>query len=217
MKRFVVLLLVSLFYNYVYAQIAYQSYVDGTPATIIKKIDVEGTEMLYDKWLPTTVKTQSGKEYENVMVKYNLLEDVPYFLSKGDITMIFSTPIKEFVIENNEKAEKRIFRANFPNHDKYNALTFYEVLVDGNVKLLKKQQKKITENRAYNAATLVKSIVDNINYFVFVDNQLIPLKKDKKFFQLLPGNTDATVALLNDKDTNLRSEEDLIKLIKTFN
>jgi hypothetical protein len=217
MKRLVFLLLLITSSITTNAQQGYQSYADGSPATLIKKTDVEGSELLYEKWLPATIKSSNGKEYNNVMVKYNLLEDVPYFLGKGEVTMIFSTPIKEFVINDKDQLNRRIFRAGFPIFNAYTPLTFYEVLVDGKVKLLKKQNKRITEARAYNSATTVKSIVDNISYFIFQNEQLIPVKRDKKFFQNLIGKTPSTEEILGNKKTNLKAEADLITIVRAYN
>lgn len=212
---FIILLIASVVT--IKAQQGYQSYADGSAATLIKKIDVEGSELLYDKWLPATIKSSNGKEYNNVMIKYNLLEDVPYFLGKGEVTMVFSTPIKEFVIEDKDESKRKIFRAGFPNFNTYNTSTFYEVLADGKLKLLKKQSKRITEARAYNSATTVKSIVDNISYFVFQNDQLIPVKRDKKFFQNLSGKTPSTEEVLGNKKINLKDEADLITIVRTYN
>lgn len=217
MKKLNLLLVVATFFFSANAQQGFQSYADGSPATLIKKTDVEGTELLYEKWLPATIKSSNGKEYNNVMVKYNLLEDVPYFLGKGEVTMIFSTPIKEFVIENKDEQNRRVFRAGFPNYNEFTKATFYEVLVDGKLKLLKKQSKRITEARAYNSATTIKTIVDNNNYFILQNDQLIPLKRDKKFFQSLNGYNSTTEVILNDKKNNLKNEAVLKSIVKTFN
>lgn len=217
MKKTVIFLFLSVFVHLTYAQQGFQSYADGAPATLIVKTDVEGTELLYEKWLPANIQSANGKVYQGVMVKYNLLEDVAYFLGKGDVTMVFSTPIKQFTIEDKENNVSRTFRTGFPSFNGYNANTFYEVLVDGDTKLLKKQRKKITESRAYNAATLVKKIVDNVSYFMFANNILTEVKRDTKFFQSFPGNTALTQTILNQKSTNLKKEEDLIKVVKTFN
>lgn len=217
MKKIVILLVQSLFVSFTYAQQGFQSYADGAPATLIARTDVEGSELLYEKWLPANIQSVNGKVYQGVMVKYNLLEDVAYFLGKGDVTMIFSTPIKQFTIEDKENNVSRTFRTGFPNFNGYNGNTFYEVLVDGKVILLKKHLKKITENRAYNSATTVKKIADNISYFMFANGVLVALKRDPKFFQSFPGNTASTETILNQKSTNLKKEEDLIKVVKTFN
>ena len=217
MKRIILTLTLLICFFYLNAQQGFQSYADGSPATLIKKTDVEGTELLYENWLPATIKSSNGKEYTNVMVKYNLLEDVPYFLGKRDVTMIFSSPIKEFVIEDKVGDNKRIFRAGFPSYNQFTTSTFFEVLVDGKIKLLKKQGKRITEARAYNSATTVKSIIDDVSYYLHENNQLIAIKRDKKFFLSRPKITEATLTILNDKKVNFRDQDTLIEIVKTFN
>lgn len=194
----------------------YQSYVDGAPVTLIKKVDVNGSEMLYETWLPATVKNSKGQEYKNVMVKYNLLEDVPYFLGKADGAMSFSVPLAEFVIQN-ENGKQQKFRSGFPSIDKFTELTFYEVLVDGNAKLLKKASKKITESRAYNSATTVKNIVDNVNYFIFEDGKLSSVKKDKKSLISVLLKKDIIQKYLSESGISIKKEEDLVNAVDKYN
>lgn len=215
MKVKLFLTLISLIFVQVsFAQ--YQSYVDGAPATLIKKVDVEGSEFLYEKWLPATVKNTKGDEFKNVMVKYNLLEDVPYFLGKADQAMSFATPLTEFTVQK-ENGELQKFMAGLPALDKYNEFTFYEVLVDGKTKLLKKTAKKITESRAYNSATTVKNIVDNTNYFVFEDGNLSMIKKDKKFLMAALSRKEDIQKYLSNKEVSIKKEEDLIKALEKYN
>jgi hypothetical protein len=71
-----------------------------------------------------------------------LLEYVLYFLGKREVTMIFSTPIKEFVIDDKDEQNRRVLRVGFPNYIEFKESTFYEVLVDGNLSYLK---NKLTE------------------------------------------------------------------------
>jgi len=214
MRKIGLILLATLMANLCFAQ--YQSYADGAPATLIKKVDVEGSEFLYEKWLPTIVKNTKGNEFKDVMVKYNLLEDIPYFLGKADQPMSFTVPLAEFTIRK-ENGELQKFKSGFPAIDKYNELTFYEVLVDGNAKLLKKTSKKITENRAYNSATTVKQIVDNISYFIAEDNKILSVKKDKKSILSALSNKEKIQKYLSESGTSIKKEEDLIKAVTAYN
>lgn len=203
-----------LFTHVAFAQ--YQSYVDGAPVVLINKNDIKGSEMLYEVWLPATVKNSKGQEYKNVMVKYNLLEDVPYFLGKADEAMSFSVPIVEFVIRK-ENGQQQKFKSGFPPIDKFTDLTFYEVLVDVNAKLLKKVSKKITESRAYNSATTVKNIVDNISYYIFEDDKLSSVKKDKKSLIAAVSKKDKIQNYFAEKENSIKKEEDLVKAVERYN
>lgn len=199
-----------------FAQEGFLSYIDGAPVTLIKKTDVNGSEFLYEKWLPATVKNSKGKEYKDIKIKYNLLEDIPYFLSKSDGAMSFSTPLIEFSI-NKENGEQQKFKSGFPSIDKFNEMTFYEVLVDGNAKLLKKVSKKITESRAYNSATTVKSIVDNTAYFIFEDGKISTIKKDKKSLVSVLIKKQVIHNCLSESGISIKREEDLLKVIEKYN
>jgi len=199
-----------------FAQEGFRSYVDGAPVTLIKKIDVKGSEFLYEKWLPANVENAKRQKYKDIKVKYNLLEDVPYFLGKADGAMSFIVPLIEFTIQK-ENGEQQTFKSGFPRIDKNSELTFYEVLAEGNAKLLKKISKKIVESREYNAATMVKSIVDNVSYFIFEGGKLSSIKKDKKSLTSVLQKKDVFQKYLSESGISVKKEEDLVNAIDKYN
>jgi len=146
-------------------QAQFSSHIDGTPARIVKKIDVEGTELLNENWVKGSAKIQDGTKFNDIMLKYNVLDDVPYFQGKDDAVMLFTKPVHEFTLND---GTLKIFRSGFPAVGNFKENSFYQVLAEGKMVLLKKIYKKITESREYNSATTVKKIGDNTAYFVFL-------------------------------------------------
>lgn len=190
--------------------------IDGSPARLIKNAEVIGSAFLADDWMPADVKNVKGQSFRDVKLKYDVLEEQVYFLGRSGEAMLFSVPLSEFSIR--KRADDiQTFRSGFPSMDKNTDRSFYQVLVDGNAKLLKKYSKKITENRAYNSATVEKKIVDNVNYFIFEDGKITSIRKDKK--ALIAGllRKDAVQKYLSDKAVSVKNEEDLINVIMHYN
>lgn len=215
MKKIALLLSLSLSSFFAHAQGWALQYIDGKPVQTVKNADVEGSEMLYADWLKSTVKTQDGVELKNVMLKYNALDDVPYFLGKDDVTMLFTKPVFQFSID--DGANQAVFRGGFPAVGSFNEKSFYQVLTEGKAVLLKKIFKKVLETREYNSATTVKKITDNTAYFLFFEDKMISLKKDKSFFINNLGKKEQMQQFFANEKINLKEDDGLVKVINKFN
>lgn len=212
MKKIVLFVVLSFFGISLHAQ--FSSHIDGTPTRIVKKIDVEGTELLNENWIKGSVKIQDGTKFNDVMLKYNVLEDVPYFQGKEDAVMLFSKPVHEFTLND---GTPKVFRSGFPAVGNFKETAYYQVLAEGKMTLLKKVYKKITETREYNSATTVKKIGDNVAYYVFFEDKMIPLKKDKSFFLNNFNKKEAMQSFFSVEKIDLKSDEGLAKVVNKYN
>lgn len=193
-------------------------YYDGTPVREKKVSDIEGEEDLYPDWMIGRVKTKAGKIYTNVKLKYNLLEDQVYFQNADDVTMMFTTPIKELVFGDSASGITRVFRNGFPALARFTPESFFEILVDGENMLLKKTVKNVVEKREYNSSETKKYIQNDVQYFFYDGEKLLAVKKDKAAF--VEGTKDkgsAVESYISASKLNLKKEEDLVKLVKYIN
>ncbi len=212
MKKIILFVVLSFVCISLHAQ--FSSHIDGTPARIVKKIDVEGTELLNENWIKGSAKIQDGTKFNDIMLKYNVLEDVPYFQGKDDAVMLFTKPVHEFTLNGGVPT---IFRSGFPAVGNFRENSYYQVLAEGKIILLKKIYKKITETREYNSATTVKKIGDNVAYYVFFEDKMIPLKKDKSFFINNFGKKEAMQSFFSSEKIDLKSDEGLVKVVNKYN
>lgn len=216
MKKLIFVLMLLAYANLLNAQDVVGPLLDGSPARLIKNAEVIGSAFLADDWMPADVKNVKGQSFKDVKLKYDVLEEQVYFLGRSGEAMLFSIPLSEFSIR--KRADDiQTFRSGFPLMDKNTDRSFYQVLVDGNAKLLKKYSKKITENRAYNSATVEKKIVDNVNYFIFEDGKLSSVKKDKKSLMSTLLKKDLVQKSLAASVMSIKKEEDLVKAIEIYN
>lgn len=185
----------------------------GRPVFEKRYTDTKGTPYLFDGYENGAVKLQSGKSFSGVKLRYDQVEDELMFLNESGKEMLFAEPVTEFTIND------RTFRRGYPATDGATAEAYYEVLVEGKTELLKRTSKKIIEEAAYNAATKVKSIRANENYYVTASHlSLTKVKKDKKsLLAALPGKSAELETYVKDNRLDLRQEQDMAKLVIYYN
>jgi hypothetical protein len=177
--------------------------------------DMKGDPYLTKDWSTASVKLQNGQTYEGVNVRYDLLEDQLTFKTAEGSELAFATPVSEFKITYDEKGSPvtKVFRSGFKGTTDN---SFYEVLHDGNVKVLKKHGKQIETVQEYNSPP-TKSITDRIKYFYVLNNELVELKKDTKSLGVVFGSKSAEVEkYIKENKLNVKKDEDLVKAFAYF-
>ncbi|RWY54121.1 hypothetical protein [Mucilaginibacter gilvus] len=179
------------------AQIMYER--DFKPVTTKQYTDVEGSAYLYDDWKPGTVKLTNGAvSSDKMQLKYNVVDDVLTFKDNAtDKEMAFVQPVYEFSISSlddfNDKLFVKSYRNGFTGIDGTTVTSFFEVLADGKVRLLKRLTKAILENQAYGSATKTLTFNENVKYYLLTNGKAVPVKNDKK----------SILAALRDKQAEL--------------
>lgn len=192
--------------------------VNGVPLTTSKYEDVTGTPYLVDTWLPGTVKFANGVSYKNnLFLKYNIKDDELYFEGKNNEPLLFIDSVTEFAITNPPGVIHH-YRNGYKAIGGYSDKSFFEVLADGSVQLLKKTNKTILESKAYNSPTTERSFVEVSQYYLVRFGTFTPVKRDKK--SILAALNDKQPALekyIKDNGLNVKNDDDLSKLIIYYN
>ena len=196
------------------SQGAVASYDNGIPVRLTSYTDVKGSVYLLDDWSMGIVKSTDGKVSKDYKLKYNLVEDQLLFLGKdGETPMKFSSAIKEFQI-----AEKGLYRNGYPALKKNTQLNYYEVLADGKVQLLKRNNKTITEYREYNSATTTRKIADNFEYYFYKGETIVPVAKDQSVLEtIFKDKASAVQSKIKERKLNLKKEADLKEIVEFYN
>jgi len=178
--------------------------------------DVHGSPYLADDWLPGTVKLATGETYkDNLSLKYNVADDELYFKSQSGDPLTFVQPVSEFTITT---AKGTLHFKNGFKVATYSEKAFFEVLSDGTVQLLKRDQKAIIENKPYNSATTEKIFNDVSQYFLVSNGKAVEVKKDKKAILAAIGNKQPQLdAYAKSSNLNLKNDTDLGKLVTYYN
>lgn len=106
--------------------------------------DIEGSPFLVDGYSMGNLVTVDTFNVVNIQLKYNVHEDCVEITKKKQRTNLFAHKIKKFDFYDVVEARQRTFMNGFNNYlDNYSPLSYYEVLYDGDVKLLVKHDKPV--------------------------------------------------------------------------
>lgn len=188
---------------------------DGRPA---KYNDISGSPYLFEDWALGSAKTIDNAIKKDVQLKYDEIEDILIMKDDNNKLLTFPVQVAEFTINDPKSNSTRTFRSGFAvtkvNTDK----SFFELIADGKVKLLKKNHKVISESKSYSGA-VNKSVSDGVKYYlVNTDNAPVAVKLDiKSIGALLPEKQTQLTEYAKTNKLNLKNQEDAAKLIAYYN
>lgn len=178
--------------------------------------DIKGLPYLLNDWAIGSIKSINNVEKKGLMLNFDEVRNEILIKDNNGKIMSVSTPVIEFTIL--DKDTNRNFKLGFAKTKLTDLTTFFEVLEDGKVKFLKRNNKGISENKEY-SGNIAKSITDDIRFFlVKANNEPIQIKLDQKsIFALLADKETELTAYVKDNNLNLKKEYDVIKLINFYN
>ncbi len=180
--------------------------------------EVQGSPFLFDKWSKGSITTKQNVK-EDVNLLYNEVEDrILLKVQEGEADN-FVDRIDAFTIVDKENGSAlRKFKSGFLPTKYSSEKTFFEVLIDGKARLLKKNEKVIAENREY-SGKIARTVVDNTNYYIALgDNVPVKVKaNDQSVAKLLDFQNNQIAQYIKSNKPNLKQEDDLVKLITYYN
>lgn len=201
----------------VYAQLGNISDIGlaGKPLMIDADPRFAGSPYLEAKWNTGTVRLNNTSVFENVQLRYNVLEDVPEFTKDEKAYALDPLKVREFtyVSYNTEGSKSYIFRNGFTDIPGFGAKNYFEVLYDGEILLLKKFSKQIINDpNATYGSTANKVIQDKQDLFFRIDDRNAGnLKTNKKFvLSLFPGKEKAIEDYVKVNKLTYKFENDLV-------
>ena len=192
--------------------------INGNPFSDKSLDDVEGTPYLFKEWNWGAIRFRNGKYAKDVSLLFNVYNNKLYF-SKNGQQMELIDMVKEFMIgyKDNGDSITLLFRNGYPQVDKKSTESFYEVLADGKVQLLKWRQKEINTIKPYNGATKTKFDDRQILYLFIPGSKMVKVKKDKDdIIKALP-EYKSRIEEFVQKNGKLKNEDSVAQLIAHIN
>ena len=182
--------------------------------------DIDGSPFLYDDWYRGKIVSPEGLVLDGIMIKYEAYSETIVYMTNGK-TYEVADGAATFTIypATDGMKDSLYFRGGYPSTDNNTPKTFYEVLVDGKVALLK-SHKKTTGLSQQNALASNKRefIVQEDLYLARKGQAPVKWKKDKDaLLEVLGDKKDEVNAWLGKNKVNLKKEEGLAELIKYYN
>jgi hypothetical protein len=186
----------------------------------IKPDDVEGTPLLSEEWAKGTIRLRNNKQVNDILLQYNLEHSILYFSKDSSSRFEFAERILEFsfAATMKDQPELFVFRSNYPANGKFNDRTFYRVMSEGTkFQFLKYCFKTIQENFGFDKVQR-RNFLYKEEWFLY-DLQLktfYPISNKKSIPAALPQYKDQIEVLCHQNKWNLKSEGQVIELVKAI-
>lgn len=201
------------------AQIAVTNNINGTPLEVKDDGKIKGSRYLIDDWVKGQVLQEDNKSFQDMLLKYDVLNDQLIFKDKNNQILKFKYPVKQFQLLSPEFLNHpSIFKNGFPATGKLTNKSFYLVLAEGKATLLKKPVKSINESIPYGESTKTEEILNSEHYYVLHNTKMVKIKKDKE--SLIKTLTDKRAELdqfAKQNELKGKSDEELIRIIEYYN
>lgn len=198
------------------------NFIDNNHQILNKDQKIEGSVFVNEQWNNGYVKLPDGRMAANLPLRFNAYTNQIHFL-KDSAELTLTINVREFGYSfGNNLAEQQVtlFRNGFPSISKQDSLSFYEVLVGGNISLVKYHSKILRQITPITGITAYKIDDADVLYLFFKNkNEMALLKKDRDYITSLLTAKEAVKfnELVNENGFKLKSEKDFIILVTGLN
>lgn len=175
---------------------------------------------LFDNWKKSTVTSKEGEVLELDSLNFHIEDQNMFFMKNGKMYFLFPAVIE------NIRVEDRYFTAiqNQNSEKSGNAYQFYEVLVSGQLKLLKKYE--IEKRKLNNHPMGISSGIEKYDYYskakLYYANDKLSLVEElprsrKNIIKIFKRNRNRMVEYARENNASPKSEADMIGMFSYYN
>ncbi|WCT12435.1 hypothetical protein [Mucilaginibacter jinjuensis] len=182
--------------------------------------EVKGNPYCTETWTKGDVALKNGTVYKGMLVMYDQVADRLLFESEKGDTLAFVLPVHEFEMPVTEKGKTidHNYRNGFPAVNSNTVETFYEVINDDKVKLLKRTKKTVLSHKDYGSANQVSEINANITYYILKNDVMAAIKPNSK--SVLDALSDKSAEIekhIKENNLDVKRDDDLNKIFTYYN
>ena len=162
---------------------------------------------------------QKGKKYDDIAVKVNLKSNEIYIKFAEGIEIVATVQLEYVEFNGCGDGKKIIFRSGFPPIDKQADTSYYQVLSEGNITLLKNFNTTFRDETTYGTSSAVTRTFESSPwYYAYSPAEgIVRLKDNATVLQLLPTRKSQVEKFMNDEGIKVKRENDLVKLFSFLN
>ena len=183
---------------------------------------IKGSSFYNEEWNKGYILLQDKRIAKNISLSFNIYDNQIFYLMDSQVLVLdAAVPVAEFgiYVRKEDSAEITIFRCGYPPINNNNSKTFYQVVSNNKIALLKHYNKSIVEKK--NPADVPsKEFVDSETWYVYntVENKIIPLKKNKNALKnALPQYAGIIETLTQQKKLKLKTDNEWVALFDELN
>jgi hypothetical protein len=182
--------------------------------------EVRGSPFYFEDWKPANARTDSATLTGIKKIKIDLYNhEIDCIAANNDSLTIQDGIIRQFILLDSAKSGRNyLFRSGYPAIDKNNANSFFLVLADGNIQLLKSSRKELRVNKNDMTGETNTEFVQYDDYYVFHNGQITRLKRDKDYvLGLMSDQQKKMDEYLKDKKVNYKNPESVAVVFDYYN
>ena len=192
--------------------------INEIPLNVKKYENVDGTPYVVDRFIKGSVIFANNKMAKDINLKFDEVANLLVFKNDKDQEFAFVSEVKEFKMPytDNNIPYPGLFRNGFPSSKETTDKSFFEVLNDGKVKLLRHTSKKhLLEIEAIKRNKIIEK---KDRYFVLKDGVLIQIEKgNKPVMDIMSDKSDLVKKYISENSLNLKNDPDLMDVFDYYN
>ncbi len=194
--------------------------VGGVPMNNAKYVAiVEGTPFFSEAYFTGKIILSGGKVYDKIKLRLDLMDNSVHYMSTEGEELVATTPIKTvFLYDAASQKEIRFDNSEIlMTHSTIEKPGWYELLDTGTVRLYKRHNKSIRENKPYGSATTEQYITTSYSYYIFTNTVFTPVKKFKALPDMLQDKKTELQEYINLNSLTGKSDKDYLVLVAYYN
>ena len=185
---------------------------------------IKGSPYLYDHWLKGTLVTTAGDIYQDIELKYQMVEEEILIKNlKGQLVRLTKEQVSEFYIHD-DAVTYAFMVFPIPNSKNQQKLMYCQIVTDGAVQILIRRRKYYVpanrDNFSYNDQTYDEYKFKKDVVYLRKKEDKMPIKytrSRKALFQFLGSHEDELKDFIKANQLILADISDLMELINYFN
>ena len=181
--------------------------------------DVEGNSLLFPDWVPGIIYLKDGRKSDKFLINLDAYSQEVLFQHEGNALVVMDQVREvQFKIYDQGKQTLAVFRNGFLSVDKNLESTFYQVLEEGPVTLLKLTRKIVTEKTEYNQP-VVKAFETTEAYYLVKDGKA-PMKFNRSRKGLIDAIGDSNgkfMSWVEKQGLKCKNDEEMKAVVKAYN
>jgi len=179
---------------------------------------ITGNPYLFKEWCDGVVRFTSGRTVTQFKLKFDCFNNRLLLQFNGS-AFAAESKVQEFVMYPKKK-DSLIFRRGFPTTDKTSENTYFHVLLQDKVSLLRFVARNIIEERQLvSVGGRVNRRMEDVEFYYLLQNGALTLLPDSRneLPEKFADKKEPIAAFISAQQLKMHSPEDFVQVVKKYN
>lgn len=192
---------------------------NGRPYVKVRE-EVTGSPFFLDGFRKATVTLSNGTQYKNIDLLLDEEKHEVHVVYQGHEIIVADGSVKEFsIVDTIEgKGNFYLFRSGYPAYEKNSIHSFYQVMTNGKLILLRFGKKQLVSSKDPISGQESGEYKSYETYYIYKDGKILEFKKDKALLtELMVDQQDKISKFIKEEKTNFKKISSVVELINYYN